>query len=269
MVFDYAIAGLGTRFMAFALDALLSAVLVLVGLLLVAAAQGATLGGTRAGFGQGAAAFVGLVVVFAAQWGYYVVSEWAMGGQTLGKRVFGLRVVTEHGLRLRLSASVVRNLLRLVDAFPIAAVVAGAHPALHLLPLFVLPGAAVAWLSVRNQRLGDLAAGTMVVVDHTRLADARQGAPFSSALPGRGSPHNRFRGDAAVRATLRRHLHPEAVDLLVTLCARRDTLLLGPRLELFHDAALRLERATSIPKHAEQSDEKYVLGLVELLLTND
>ena len=87
VVFEYALAGLGTRFCAFVLDAALSATLAVIGLLLVAAAQNASVGDAKVGLGQGLAALLGFIVVFAAQWAYYVVSEWALGGQTLGLKL--------------------------------------------------------------------------------------------------------------------------------------------------------------------------------------
>lgn len=257
VVFEYAVAGLASRFGAFVLDAALSAAVAVVGLLLIAAAQRTSVGEAKVGLTQGLTALLGFVVVFAAQWAYYVVSEWALGGQTLGKRVFGLRVVTTDGRRLRFMESVVRNVLRLVDAFPVAAVVATAHPLLNLAPLFILPGAVAAFLSARHQRLGDLAAGTLVVAE-SRGARRTQAASD-------GGEHNRFLGDATITTRVRRHLHPEAADFLLTLCARRDTLELDARLALFHDAATRLERATGLEKPAELSDEKYVSNLVEVM----
>jgi uncharacterized RDD family membrane protein YckC len=77
--------------------------------------------------------------------GYYVLCE-AATGATLGKRMVGIRVVDEDGDRLTLGASIVRNLLRLVDAL-----------------FFYLVGFLFAVTSKRGQRLGDRAAHTIVV----------------------------------------------------------------------------------------------------------
>ena len=77
--------------------------------------------------------------------GYYVVCE-AATGATLGKRMVGIRVVSEDGQRLTFVAAVVRNLLRLVDCL-----------------FFYLVGAIFALTSPRGQRLGDRAAHTLVV----------------------------------------------------------------------------------------------------------
>ena len=68
--------------------------------------------------------------------------EWLWGGRTFGKRLLGLRVVDERGLRLRSRQVVMRNLFRLID----------------MMPAFFLVGGVAAALSSRCQRLGDLAA---------------------------------------------------------------------------------------------------------------
>jgi uncharacterized RDD family membrane protein YckC len=77
---------------------------------------------------------------------YYVVLE-ANWGATLGKRAIGLRVVRlEGGGRIDWKASIIRNVLRVVDGL-----------------FFYLLGAIVVWASKKRQRLGDMAAGTIVV----------------------------------------------------------------------------------------------------------
>jgi uncharacterized RDD family membrane protein YckC len=86
---------------------------------------------------------VGLVIDFV----YFVVSEAISGGRSLGKRAIGLRVVGDDGFPLGGRASVVRNLLRAVDILPGS----------YVFGLFAMLA------SPRGQRLGDLAAGTLVV----------------------------------------------------------------------------------------------------------
>jgi uncharacterized RDD family membrane protein YckC len=77
--------------------------------------------------------------------GYYIVCE-ALVGMTVGKRLVGIRVVAEDGEHAGLGPAVIRNLLRLVDGL-----------------FFYLVGAVFALTSPRGQRLGDRAAGTLVV----------------------------------------------------------------------------------------------------------
>jgi uncharacterized RDD family membrane protein YckC len=80
-------------------------------------------------------------------WLYFVLLEWLWNGQTIGKRLFGLRVISEDGEPARFVAVIVRNLVRVVD----------------FLPAFYGFGLVTIVASSRSQRLGDYAAGTFVV----------------------------------------------------------------------------------------------------------
>jgi len=88
-----------------------------------------------------------LVSYFALEWGYPVVFELALGGGTPGKRMMGLRVVMDSGLPVTPAASLLRNVLRAADFLP------------------ALYGFGIAAMLLRTdfKRLGDLAAGTLVV----------------------------------------------------------------------------------------------------------
>jgi hypothetical protein len=90
---------------------------------------------------------IALILTLSLIWAYFILLEWLWNGQTLGKRVYGLRVITEDGSPAPFTAVLVRNLLRLVD----------------FLPAFYGVGVLVIILSPKSQRLGDLAAGTYVV----------------------------------------------------------------------------------------------------------
>ena len=96
-----------------------------------------------------------LIFLFAVEWLYPVLFELLMRGQTPGKKVLGIAVVNDDLSPVTLGTSLVRNLLRTVD----------------FLPLLYL-GAVITMLSNRRfQRLGDLAAGTLVI-SSTRAAQA-------------------------------------------------------------------------------------------------
>lgn len=91
------------------------------------------------------------LLVFLGWWGYFVLFELLWGGQTPGKRLMGLRVVRAGGQPVGIVASLIRNLLRPVDVW--------------------LPAGAVVMLFERSsRRLGDLAAGTLVVREPRALA---------------------------------------------------------------------------------------------------
>ena len=139
---EYALAGVATRAGAVALDTLLQSLLFLAVLGLRSLLEKHTKlpGSTWAGAILGIVAFV----IFNA---YFIYFEAVWNGQTPGKRYARLRTIREGGLPIDLSCSAVRNLVRTVDFFP----------------LFYILGGIVAFFSTRSKRLGDLAAGTIVV----------------------------------------------------------------------------------------------------------
>ncbi len=93
--------------------------------------------------------FGGFVLLLAliVVWAYFIALEWLWNGQTIGKRLFGLRVIGDDGAPPGFLAIFVRNLVRAVD----------------FLPSFYGVGLLAIVLSPRSQRLGDIAAGTYVV----------------------------------------------------------------------------------------------------------
>jgi len=93
------------------------------------------------------------IAIFMSNWGYQILMEGALGW-TLGKRLFGLRVIMADGAPLSWTAAVARNLLRVIDILPFGY-------ALGLLSSLIDP---------YGRRLGDLAAGTLVV--HARRSHA-------------------------------------------------------------------------------------------------
>jgi len=97
---------------------------------------------------QWAAAIV-IFIVFLLQWGYFTLFEAFWNGRTPGKRVARIRVIQRSGRAIGLFESMARNLLRYVDQFPV----------------FYAVGVIAMFSSRQHQRLGDLAAGTLVVRD--------------------------------------------------------------------------------------------------------
>ena len=155
--FRYWLAGPARRFSAYAIDLVIQ--VLCLSLLCWA------LGCTFASLGL-FSLFLGLffVILFLMQWFYGGLLETVWNGQTLGKCAMHIRVVTIHGQPIRAWQAVLRNVLRVVDAMPLA-------PLAFTSSLFALPLCAVGFISAalndRFQRLGDLAAGTMVIVDET------------------------------------------------------------------------------------------------------
>lgn len=159
------LAGVGSRFIAAIVDAAVEAIL--LGAL-------AVLIFTTDGFGSGknGAVAIYVVLVFVVFWGYDVAFEVLASGRTPGKRWNGLRVVRTGGQPIGFLASATRNLLRVVD----------------WLPSLYLVGIVSIFASTKNQRLGDIVAGTVVMRE--RRASTRSPAatplvqPWQSASVG-------------------------------------------------------------------------------------
>src|SRR5580704_14680592 len=150
---DFAVAGIGSRFLALAVDTLIQiAVLVLVFIAL------AILGTARvlALRGEPAVWLLALIgaLFFLLFFGYFAIFEILWNGQTPGKRSIGIRVVKDSGRPLTAAESIGRNLLRIVDQLP----------ALYAI------GMATALLTSGNKRLGDLVAGSIVVRESSLAA---------------------------------------------------------------------------------------------------
>jgi uncharacterized RDD family membrane protein YckC len=154
----YSVAGVGSRFVAALLDGLILGAFFLVEVLALVVIGAAGMVSPAAGaVAENAAkwfmAFV-IFVNFAIVWGYFALFEAYWHGQTPGKRAMKLRVIKDSGRQITLFEALARNLLRVVD----------------YLPSLYLVGVITMLCNKRNQRLGDLAAGTLVV--HERLDEA-------------------------------------------------------------------------------------------------
>jgi uncharacterized RDD family membrane protein YckC len=151
---EFPLAGVGSRSMALALDSLIQLGIALA-LLVIGALLGfgigsviSRLGGGTSGQAAGLWVFaLTVLLMFSAWYGYFAVFEILWRGQTPGKRALGLRVISVSGRPITPLQAILRNLLRLVDQLP-------ALYAVGIISVLV---------SSRNQRLGDLAAGTVVV----------------------------------------------------------------------------------------------------------
>ncbi len=143
---EYPLAGLGSRFAALCADGLVLCVL-LLGVPLVVALLLAAFDASSF-FGDGLLLGLFVVYAFAVSWGYFLLFEALSDGQTPGKRLLSIRVVMEGGYPVTPAASTIRNLLRFVDLQPFPCCLFGGFCML---------------LSKQGKRLGDMAAGTVVV----------------------------------------------------------------------------------------------------------
>jgi uncharacterized RDD family membrane protein YckC len=153
VAFGYQIAGIGSRFLASLLDTmiivLLQVVVLIVLTLIIRSVDGSVFSDQISAWVY---AIFGLVAaVF--YWGYYVFFEMLWNGQSPGKRWVGLRVIRGDGTPITLSESLIRNLARLVDFLPAAYGI----------------GIVTMFIDKQSRRLGDLAAGTLVVQDRAPI----------------------------------------------------------------------------------------------------
>jgi uncharacterized RDD family membrane protein YckC len=234
IVFSQLLAGPLSRFLAWLID--LFCVLALTMLLgtLLAVLQVISVGIAQA---------VGLLLQFVVMIGYAICCEWRWRGQTLGKRILRLRVVDAQGLRLKFSQVVIRNLLRFVD----------------MLPFFYLVGGIACAVSRRAQRLGDLAANTLVVripkIAEPNL-DQLAAGKFNSL---RNYPH--------LEARLRQRVSAQEAALALQALVRRDLLDPAARVELFAQIAEHFHGKVPFPPEATDgvADEQFVRNVVDSL----
>ena len=146
----FELAGVGSRVAAAVLDVLLLWLgLMLTFFAVVGASDG--LGGSEGGVARGWLTALVILATFLLVWGYFALFEGLNGGRTPGKQALGIRVVMDTGRPLTGGAAVIRNLVRLLDCyFP---------------PLPFVPALVMMFFHPSNKRLGDMAAGTIVVRD--------------------------------------------------------------------------------------------------------
>jgi uncharacterized RDD family membrane protein YckC len=223
VAFGFRLAGPFYRFLAMLID------LTLLGVVLFAFAMALSVLG-EAGIG------LLLFLVFFAWWGYGGLMETFFNGQTLGKKALGIRVVSESGLAINAGQAILRNVLRGADLIP---------------PFF--PGVASMLITSRFQRLGDLAAETIVVIDGGR-SDLRP-------------PRTNQRVEAIWHLIPARY-RPDSslVDALAAYVGSRDNLSVSRRRELAQPLASHFIRIWGLPP---KSDSDLVLCAIYSRATMD
>ena len=185
-----------------------------------------------------------LVLFFVLNIGYAILLEWYWQGQTVGKRVFGLRVMDIRGLRLSPSQIVLRNLLRAVDNLP------GCY----------LIGGCACLISRNAQRLGDLAANT-IVIKETRVAQPDLDLLLDEIR------YNSLRDFPHLAARLRQRISPEEAGLALQALMRRDKLSPEARVALFREMETLFKTKVPFPMEATRGvpAEQYVRNVVDIL----
>jgi uncharacterized RDD family membrane protein YckC len=175
--FGYEVAGIGSRFVAALIDNMILGIL-LFGLNIALIVALAALAGDTATLDQGLEPseedwVAGLAIAlyallnFAIWWGYYMLFEWLWHGQTIGKRTTRIRVVRTDGAPVSFVPVAVRNLVRIVDFLPAGYGV----------------GVVTMFCNRQSRRLGDFAAGTLVVKDQGELTIDQLMASIPKTMP--------------------------------------------------------------------------------------
>jgi uncharacterized membrane protein SpoIIM required for sporulation/uncharacterized RDD family membrane protein YckC len=202
VTFSYTIAGVGSRVAAALIDYLLCLVLfiaLLITLAFVGANRLVSFGGTSS---EAWALAIVVLGQFFILWGYYVLWEGLADGQTPGKRYMRLRVVSDGGYSVSFAGSAIRNLVRILD----------------MQPLFTYGvGIGSIVLTKQGKRLGDLAAGTLVV---------REQVVRESGIGNRESVERRGTTTAQPVAAAVRHarLNDDEYAVLERFIERRESL---------------------------------------------
>jgi uncharacterized RDD family membrane protein YckC len=234
IVFSQLLAGPVSRFGAWLLDAaVISATMTILGIILLLFQL----------ISRDLAGAVSALVYFVVSIGYGTFFEWYWRGQTLGKKVFRLRVVDAQGLRLQFNQIVIRNLLRFVDS----------------LPMLYFLGGVTCLLSQKCQRLGDLAANT-VVIHFPRITEP----DLDQLLAGK---FNSLRQYPHLEARFRQRVTPPEAALALQALLRRDEFEPQARIELFREIAAHFRAKAEFPPEATEgiTDEQYVRNITDVV----
>lgn len=234
IVFSQILAGPVTRFLAWVVDGFcIGVIMTFIGLAI------GLLGFLSPSF---AMAFY-VITYFAVSVGYGILLEWAWRGQTIGKKLLRLRVVDVEGMRLQFNQIVTRNLLRVVDA----------------LPVFYFVGGLVCWFNRNCQRLGDIAANT-IVIRTPRITEP----DLDQLLAGK---FNSLRQYPHLAARLRQHVSAGEGAVALQALFRREEFEPTDRVELFAELASFFRGKVEFPAEATEgvADEQYLRNVVDVI----
>lgn len=227
----FSLASIGNRFLAAAIDHLIQYTAIIVVLWVTLWMLGiSAFGGdenavsTMLAEAPKWAVAVLIIVIFLLFSGYFIFFEWLWGGQTPGKRLMKLRVIREDGRPITLWESVARNLLRIFDAAPGFAV-----------PIYSV-GLIVVFLNKRDQRVGDMFAGTVVIRERTDEAPSFAETfanPISDAAFRRVQKPTRFSANVEL-------IMPDEIEVVESFLRRRWDLTERQRLWMAWRVALPL-----------------------------
>jgi len=231
---EFPLAGIGSRFLALALDTLLQwAAIWVIALALILMAM--PFARVFEAVGTWTIAIV-IFIVFSIQFGYFAIFESVWNGQTPGKRWTHLRVIKDSGRPISSYDAILRNLLRIVDS----------------LPTFYATGLITMLISRENKRIGDYAAGTVVVHEKPLQAvGSIWNAPATSAQA------------QSVPTVSTLQVTAEELQLIETFLERRGSLEPDVRWSMARQIADRVGTRIGVLSDARPDSEKFLEALAE------
>ncbi len=230
---EFPLAGIGSRFMALAVDTLIQFITAAVAFIVLLLAGGSLLSDWDAASVWVRALFI--VAIFLLYYGYFTFFEAIWNGQTPGKRWTKIRVMKDSGRSITIFEAMTRNLVRLVDSVP------GIY-AVGIISVLV---------SRQNKRLGDYAAGTVVV--HERpfselQYDTHPAQPQQAAVAG-----------APLYAAAR--LSADELQLIETFLQRRARLTPEVRQQMAKQISDRMAARLGMKPEERPGDEAFLEAL--------
>ena len=230
---EFPLAGIGSRFLAIAADTLLqiAAFWVLIMILAIFAVSFGSLFSGRTALWTVA---ILLFIAFSIQFGYFAFFEALWNGQTPGKRWTHLRVIKDSGRPISAYDAILRNLIRIVD----------------YLPTLYATGVITMLISSENKRVGDYAAGTVVI--HEKPLQGVSSIWQSPATPAQ-----------PIAAGPLPQLTVEELQLVEAFLNRRSSLETDVRRAMARQIADRLGTQWSVPLEARPDAEKFLEAAAE------
>lgn len=231
---EFPLAGIGSRFLALALDTVLQVLLYIAGIfaMIGAAKYAVSLPSWIAWLPRSWAPALLVIFLFCVYWGYFAFFEVVWKGQTPGKRLTGIRVIKNSGRPINVYEAIGRNLLRAVD----------------WLPGMYITGVVCMMISRQNQRLGDHLVDSIVV--HDKRAEEIRPDWSSNASKTSSNPQIS-------------KVSPEELVLIETYLQRRHSLELGFRDATADKIARRITAKTGIERPWDQSLDDFLESIAK------
>ena len=219
------VAGIGSRFLAIAVDTVLQFTLYLAGFIALSFVE------TPAIVRQSSLGLVGpalaILFGFTIYWGYFALFEIFWSGRTPGKRLAGIRVIKETGRPINAFEAIARNILRAID----------------FLPAMYAAGVVCMMLNKHSRRLGDYVAGTVVVHDK-QTEDVRPDWNLEAPAPTAGAQVSR--------------MTPEELQLIETYLHRRLDLEGDVRSDMADRIVRRITGKTGLSPGPDQPIDDFL-----------